>query len=370
MFSSRRTVCVVGGGPAGLASAIALRREGCEVTVVDGAAPPIDKACGEGLLPDSEAAFRELGVEVPADVGFAFRGIRFADERSTVSADFPHGSARGLRRIALHELLSRHAKRVGVRLEWNAKRVRLVEGGVSIDGGSLKAELVVGADGQNSNIRRQAGLDAVKREKRRYGFRRHYRMAPWSSYMEFYWGTASQIYVTPVATDEVCVAVLSRDPQLRLERALRHFPEVRRRLGDAEPVSAEMGGLSISRSLRRLQRGSVVLVGDASGSVDAITGEGICLGMRQALALAEAVRRTDLRIYEQRHRALMRRPQTMASLMLLLERNGRLQRRVLAGLAQRPDVFESLIAIHVGASSFLDLCSWGLMDFGRAFLAS
>ncbi len=370
MSSSHRTVCVVGAGPAGLATAIALRREACEVTVIDSAVPPVDKACGEGLLPDSEAVFRELGIEIPHDAGFAFRGIRFADERSTVSADFPQGFAKGLRRTALHEILSRHAKSVGVSLAWNAKHVRLVDGGISTHDGLLKADLVIGADGQNSRIRRQAGLDAVKREKRRYGFRRHYRIAPWSSYMEFYWGAASQIYVTPVAQDEICVAVLSQDPHLRLERALRDFPEVSRRLTDVEPVSPEMGGMSVSRSLRRVQRGNVLLVGDASGSVDAITGEGICLGMRQALALAEAVRANDLRTYSQRHRALMRRPQAMSSLMLLLERNGQLQRRALAGLARRPEVFASLLAIHVGASSFLDICSWGLMDFGRAFLTA
>jgi len=114
----------------------------------------------------------------------------------------------------------------------------------------------------------------------------------------------------------------------------------------------------------------VVLVGDASGSVDAITGEGMGLGFKQALALAECVRSNDIRQYEPLHRDLMKRPQTMASLMLTLERNGQLQRRALAGLAKHPEVFESLLAVHVGASSFRHVCSWRLLDFGRAFLAA
>jgi menaquinone-9 beta-reductase len=370
MCSSHRKVCVVGGGPVGLASAIALKRENCHVTVVDRAVPPVDKACGEGLMPDGIAALAELGIEIPAGIGFAFRGARFADPFSSVFADFPKGIARGVRRTVLHEILIQHATRLGVSILWGAKHVRLTEGGISVDGRLIQAQLVVGADGQNSQIRRQAALDQIRREKRRYGFRRHYRIAPWSSYMELHWGRHLQIYVTPIAEDEICVVVISRDRRLRLEQALWDFPELRKRLGSAVPISPEMGGLSISRTLRSVQRGNVVLIGDASGSVDAITGEGMLLGFRQALALARALKADDLREYERQHRTLMKRPQTMASLMLMLERDGGLQRRALAGLAKEPEIFESLLAIHLGTSQVRDLWSWRLLNFGRGFLAA
>jgi len=370
MFNHDRTVCVVGGGPAGLAAAIALRREDSAVTVVDCAVPPVDKACGEGLMPDSVSALAGLGIEIPADVGFTFRGIRFADEHSLVSADFPNGVAKGVRRIALHQLLIEHAVRQGISLIWNAKHVRMVEGGVSVDGQLIEAQLIVGADGQNSQIRQQAALHQVTQEKRRYGFRQHYRMTPWSAYMELHWGPSSQIYVTPIAPDEICVAAISRDPKVRLQDALRDFPQLNRRLKDAVPRSQEMGALSVTRSLRRVQRDKVVLVGDASGSIDAITGEGMCLAFKQALALAAAVRAGDIRQYQALHRALMKRPQTMSSLMLTLERNRQIQRRALASLTRHPEIFESLLAIHVGASSFRELCSWRLLQFGRAFLAA
>ncbi len=370
MFSFCRKVCIVGGGPAGLAAAVALRRENCDVTVVDCAVPPLDKACGEGLMPDSIAALRELGIEIPADVGFAFRGIRFADTRSSVFADFPNGIAKGLRRTVLHQLLIAHATRQRVSIVWNAKHVRLAGGGVWIDQQFVDADLVVGADGQNSQTRRQAALNQVTREKRRYGFRRHYRIEPWSPYMELHWGTSSQIYVTPIARDEICVATISRDRKLRLEHLLSDFPDLSRRLTNATPVSPEMGALSVSRSLRCVQRNNVVLIGDASGSVDAIAGEGMCLAFKQALALAAVIRSGNIPKYQRLHRALMKRPQTMAALMLGLQRNGQLQRRALASLAQHPEVFESLLAIHVGASSFLDLCSRRILDFGRAFLAA
>jgi menaquinone-9 beta-reductase len=344
------TVCIVGGGPAGLATAIALRREDSHVTVVDCRVPPIDKACGEGLLPDGISALRELGIEIPDDVGFPFRGVRFADGRSSVCANFSTGTARGVRRTVLHELLIRHAVRQGVSIMWGAKQVRLANTGVTVNGRLIAADLVVGADGQNSNVRRQASLDRVLHETRRYGFRRHFRVAPLSSYMEVHWGPRSQIYVTPVARDEICVAVISRDSNLRLNQALGEFPELHERLRNAEPVGRELGGLSVSRRLHRVHSKNVVLVGDASGSVDAITGEGICLGAKQARALAVALKSGNVGAYQQLHRALMKRPQAMGSLMLMLERNGRLRQRVLAGLAQHPKIFESLLAFHVGAS--------------------
>ena len=59
---SETDVFVVGGGPAGLAAAIAARQRGFEVVVADSAQPPIDKACGEGLMPDGVAALARLGV--------------------------------------------------------------------------------------------------------------------------------------------------------------------------------------------------------------------------------------------------------------------------------------------------------------------
>ena len=100
---------MAGGGPAGLASAIALRGAGYGVTVIDHAVPPIDKACGEGLMPDCIAALAQLGVCIPAGAGVPFNGIQFLGESSSVTADFPNGPGIGLRRVMLHQLLSSRA---------------------------------------------------------------------------------------------------------------------------------------------------------------------------------------------------------------------------------------------------------------------
>src|SRR3954452_19362083 len=87
---------VIGGGPAGLAAALAARRRGLVVTVADSCVPPIDKACGEGIMPDGLATARSLGLDLNLTLGHPFRGIRFCDRDSAVEAAFPHGHGLGL----------------------------------------------------------------------------------------------------------------------------------------------------------------------------------------------------------------------------------------------------------------------------------
>ncbi|MGI8958501.1 MAG: NAD(P)/FAD-dependent oxidoreductase [Bryobacteraceae bacterium] len=347
-MSADTDVCVIGGGPAGLAAAIALRRGGFTVRVMDCAVPPIDKTCGEGLLPDSIAGLHELGLAIPSRLGFHFRGVRFTDRECSVVADFPNGTGIGLRRTVLHELLVERANELGVSFSWGAKRIRLGEACIVVDGKVVNPQLVVGADGQNSRIRRDAGLDKTRREIRRFGFRRHYRLQPWSAYMELHWGKLCQLYITPVSENEISVALLSSDPKLRLDEALVEFPEIRNRLASAEPSSSETGSLTMSRKLRCVCRPGLALIGDASGSVDAITGEGIGSSFRQAVALARAFKIENLASYERAHRALSRRPRFMGALLLRLGKHERLRGQVLTFLARHPDTFSRLLAIHVG----------------------
>ena len=87
-------VFVIGGGPAGLAAAIAARQKGFRVTVADYTRPPIDKACGEGLMPDAVAALSRLGIQIGLDKAYPFRGIRFVEGRTAVEAEFPYGIGR------------------------------------------------------------------------------------------------------------------------------------------------------------------------------------------------------------------------------------------------------------------------------------
>jgi flavin-dependent dehydrogenase len=344
----RTDVFVVGGGPAGLAAAIAARRRGLDVVVVDQAIPPIDKACGEGVMPDGLAAARALGIELERAGGYPFRGIRFHQRDQYVNADFPEGRALGVRRTVLHPFLVAEAERAGVQLAWGVRTKAIGADGVLAGNQFVHARWIIGADGGRSMVRQWAGLDACRRESLRYGFRRHYAVAPWSEYMELHWGDRCQFYVTPIDSQAVCLALISRDPHLRMADALPLFPDLLKRLGDAPALTQERGAVSATRKLERVTAGQVALVGDASGSVDAITGEGLCLLFHEADALGGAMAAGDLALYERAHRRISRRPRFMSDLLLLLDRQRGIRRGVIHAMAAHPPIFQRMLALHVG----------------------
>ena len=329
-------VFIVGGGPAGLAAAIAARRRGFTVTVADVARPPIDKACGEGIMPDGLAAARAIGVSLDSATAHRFRGIRFRDRDWTAEASFPFGYGLGLRRTVLHEILVACAAGAGVHLLWGERISSLDD---------IRARWIVGADGGDSRVRRWAGLDARRRDTQRFGFRRHYDAAPWSEFVEIVWGDRFQLYVTPISPREVCVALICADPCLRLDDAVGRFPELARRLGP--PRGPIRGGITASRQLRAVCGGRVALIGDASGSVDAIAGDGLCLAFRQAEALAGALAAGDVSAYGSAHRRLARRPRLMSDLLLLLDRWSRVRHPVVRAFARHPGWFARALAMHV-----------------------
>jgi menaquinone-9 beta-reductase len=361
-------VFVIGGGPAGLAAAIAAREQGFRVVVADGARMPIDKPCGEGLMPDGLAALERLGVSVAPEHSYPFRGIRFLAAGLAVDAAFPHqASGLGVRRPVLHRLIAERAAGLGIDFLWQTSVTGISEDGVLLGNDKVNARWIIGADGGNSRVRRWTQLDSFRKRDCRFAFRRHYRVAPWTDRMELYWGRHGEIYVTPVSKDQVCVALISHDQKLRLADALQRFPELQARLEGADASSSEKGAPTATCKLRRVSRGNVALIGDASGTVDAITGEGLCLAFSQAMVLAECLRAGDLARYEHEHRRLALRPLLMARLMLFLDRRPRLQRRTLQAFQKRPEVFRRLLELHVGVLSPLHLAmdglalGWGLL---------
>jgi len=347
-------VFVIGGGPAGLAAALAARRKGLRVTVADGALPPIDKACGEGLMPDGLAALRRLGITLDSAEAYPFRGVRFLGAGVSVDAGFPEGSALGVRRIVLHRKMVEAAAAAGVHMLWGTPVSGISAEGVRTAAEVVPAHWIVAADGFHSRVRCWAGLDARRLRDRRFGFRIHYRVAPWSDYMELHWGAGCQVYVTPVGPEEVCVALISRDPRLRLDEALARFPQLSIRLGGAARATTERGAVTANCRLKRVCRGRVALVGDASGAVDAITGEGLCQAFHQAIALADGLAAGDLARYQAEHRRLARRPTRMAEFMLALDRQSWLRERTLRAFASQPGIFAKMLSMHVGALSPFD----------------
>ena len=348
-------VIVAGGGPAGLAAAIAARQAGFDVDLYDSARPPIDKACGEGIMPDGLAALQRLNVIIPQSQVYPFRGIRFVENSHSVAAKFPEGVGYGIRRVLLHDLMRESAAALDVKLHWGTRVTGVFSSTVEVGGDRLPFRWLICADGQNSSVRKRTGLFPSKTARLRYGFRRHYRVSPWSDFVEVHWSDCGQMYVTPMAHDQVCVAFITDHLHLRFDAALPSFSELAPRLHGAELNGGTVGAVTASRRLDRVQSGRIALIGEAAGSVDAITGEGLSLAFQQAFELAAAMREGDLDLYQKAHERIMRVPRAMSRLLLSLDDRQNFRRRVLRALEREPGALHQILAIHLGSGSVRDI---------------
>ena len=360
-------VFIAGGGPAGLSAAIAARLQGLQVLVADSSTPPIDKACGEGLMPDSLEALGVLGISLDAVETGVFRGIRFVGGSGATEARFPQGTGRGIRRTLLHQILIDRAESVGVQFSWGS-RVKAGRERVTLNDRPVEYRWLIGADGNNSQVRRFAGLEVGRASQQRVGLRRHFRVRPWSEFVEIYWGETCQAYVTPIGPEEVCVAVISRNKPASFENALTEFTPLLHELRTAEVCTSVRGALTLTRRFPAVTKENVALIGEASGSADAITGEGLAVCFRQAVALGRALSAQTLQIYEAEHRKIMALPQFMGRAMLLMDKSPVVRTRTLSALTNRPEVFQQMLSIHVGAVPVTKFGLNNALQFGWQFL--
>src|SRR6202521_4690181 len=362
--NANNDVIVIGAGPAGIATAIAANQKGLRTIVFDARTPPIDKPCGEGLLPQGVAALRSLGIHLNSNNAVPFAGIRFAGGEFSAYAKFVDATGFALRRVRLHQLLVERATQAGVIFHWGTRITNVDSSFVTAGDVRIPYAWLVAADGQNSAVRRWAKFGPLRTSGKRFGFRRHFRVRSWPNLVDVHWGEHCQMLTTPTDAQEVCVSVLSRDAGLRISQALRLFPELAERLRDATPTTKELGNTTSLNRLSAVTRGRVALVGDASGSVDAITGHGLSLAFQQALFLAEAFERGNLEPYESAHRKVAVMPAIMSRLMLLMDRNAWVRRKALRLFENKPDVFSKLLLIHADALPLSALSMGDLIEFG------
>lgn len=360
-------VLVVGGGPAGLATAIAARQLGLDTLVVDRATPPIDKPCGEGIMPAGVAALARLGVDVTL-CGRPFRGIRYLGDGVSVRADFAGVQGVALRRPVLHGLLVERARQLGVRFAWGTSVRSLQGSSLQTDAGELRGRWLVGADGLHSRVRRWSGLHQPARRRERFGIRRHYHCEPWSHDVEVYWADNCEAYVWGASDNEVGVAMLWSGDKSTFDSLLLRFPELGERLAGVPVSSRDRGAGLFDQRPRRLWRDRTVLVGDAAGYRDPITGEGLGIAFLEALALAACLAHGDLRSYPRAVRGITRLPYRFIRLLLAAEARPPVRRRLLRLLAAQPDLFRRMLATHSGDSLWRSLGWRGVRQLGAGLM--
>ena len=271
-------VIVVGGGPIGLASAIEARLAGLTVAIIEPREGAIDKACGEGLMPGAVPLLARLGVD-PA--GMPLRGVSYRSATRRADHLFRSGTGLGVRRTTLHAALSARAAQLGVeRVTGRVEAITQHAAGVAVNG--LGAGWLLGCDGLHSTVRRLAGLELpVARGGRRFGLTRHFELEQWTDLIEIHWAVRAEVYVTPLAPTLVGVSMLGA-PRTDFDETIAGIPSLAARLRGLSSSTVLKGAGPFLQRATRPSSGRVLLVGDASGYVDAITGEGLRLGFDQA----------------------------------------------------------------------------------------
>ncbi len=357
-------VAIVGGGPAGLACAIEAAQRGLRTVLFERRTIPSDKACGEGLMPAGVRALDRLGVRgllSPRDAS-PFLGVRYLQEDgSQAEGLLPPPGGLGVRRIALAGALALRAHAAGAELRDRVEvrgHLRTVGGViVATSVGPVQASVLVAADGLTSPLRRAEKLDAPSAGPRRFGMRRHFQVAPWAPFVEVHFAEDAEAYVTPAGAGRVGVAFLWDERRLSgkvsFEGVLARFPALEERLAGAKADSLLRGAGPLLRRSRAQVADRFVLLGDAAGYVDAITGEGLSLALQSASILGEllpsAIARGAstwaLRPYERDYQRAYRRYAWLARALVELSAHPGARRRVVRLLGEHPSLFDRVLRL-------------------------
>ncbi len=379
-MEDRFDALIVGGGPAGLSAAIVLAGAGLRPLVCERRRFPIDKACGEGVMPTGVAHLERLGVlkHLAKESSAPFLGIRYHSPRGSVAAAaFSEGPGLGIRRRALSDALLSRAREFPSLVIREGEPVEPLARGsdgvvVRVGGKVLSTRLLVGADGLSSRVRRFAGLDGARKRLRRYGARHHFAIERWSEHVEVHWREGIEAYVTPSGVREVGVALLwdrarhGKVPgrETAFASMLRWFPDLERRLAGVPPSDRLLASGPLYRTATGSVADGVLLVGDAAGYLDAITGEGLSLAMAQSHALEDTVvpllagsrsrgmlRAAELAGYAHALRAIVGPYYRVTRLVLFLSRHPGLAERVIRIFSREPDLFRLVLSASMGLRS-------------------
>jgi flavin-dependent dehydrogenase len=384
---------IAGGGPAGAMLAICAGRAGFSVALFEAGRFPREKACGEGLMPAGVGVLERLGLASSVG-GLPLTGLRyhgfgvvaetaFPTPLRDVRAGGPAAHGLGQRRLVLDDVLF-GAARV-------TPNVRVFEGtpvegvlmragravGVVAAGGPVHGRLVIGADGFRSRVRGALGLDAPPPPHPRWGVRVHFRLArerAAPNFIQVFVGPGHELYLTPLPAGEVLVSALCARPARRADgdapvdpdgapdRAQRalfaliaQHPALTEYLRDAILVSTPRGRFPLGGRAQAGVAPGAVLLGDAAGFTDPITGGGMAQALLSAELLAGYLPRALadgdvewLWRFDRQRRAMLRDYHLLTALLLQATRRPRVARTTLHLMRASPRVMGHLVGVAAG----------------------
>jgi geranylgeranyl reductase family protein len=378
---------VVGAGPAGAATARHLAAAGARVLLIDRARFPRHKPCSEYLSPETTRLLERMGGGVLAAVERAAPAKLFgmkvvapdgAEMCGRFAAAHPYPSPRpysfALPRITFDAILRDTAERAGATVWEGASLEGLVTDGGTVRGGivrthggareTIRARVVVGADGLHSLVARRLGL-ARRSAPRRIAFTAHVaRVAGVDGIGELHVSRCGYVGMGPVGGGITTVALVLplavlrgrvREVRAHFWRELERFPGLRGRFDPTQLVREVLITGPFARWSRHsvARQGGALLVGDAADFFDPFTGQGIYSALRGAELAADAIRsaqehggdvtRAALAPYATARRRVFGGKWVLERLIGLGVGWPALANRVVSRLARRPDLADLVV---------------------------
>ena len=342
-------ICVIGGGPVGLFSAIESCLAGLKTCVFEPQNGVIDKACGEGLMPNAVKMLQDIGVH--PDAHHPFKGIKYIDDNASAEGLFPNGVGWGIRRLQLHQALLKRIEELQIPI-FHQKVQNFQDHQTYVQVENITARYVLAADGLHSSIRKKLGLNTTAKFPPRLGLRQHYHIAPWSDFVEVYWSQFGECYVTPVDETQIGVAILvykdhkiSGSSEESFEQMLNWFPKLQTKLKGLTASSTIRGAGTFEHRAKKPGLGNIFLVGDASGYLDPITGEGLRLGFASAKVAIQAISHSKipLRQYCIQHQQTVKHYWISTGFLLKLRQITVFRRMMIPFLRLFPAIFSLIL---------------------------
>ena len=363
-------IVILGGGPAGLMAGIISARRGWDTVLIEKRSFPVGKPCGEGLMPQGVTRLQQLfpSTDFEPLPKCLFRGIRYISPQEREATGLFQGSPGwGIARTTLSQFFWEQARSLPNLQILEQTTAQLagtpVAPEVQTSEGNWQPQLLIGADGLHSPTRHWAQLQGLPSSLQRWGIRQHFNLTPWADLVEVHWQPNLEAYVTPVTSNQIGIALLSNKTSLPrvgksklMREALQSFPTLANRLRGVSPSDEIRVVGPLHQRTLFAGKGRTLLIGDAAGYLDAITGEGISNALEQALLLDSLMGEVKnpkewnqlVNHYRIQQPKLLRKYYFLTRLTLLLHRRPWLTELVVQTFAKIPGLFDQILSLQAG----------------------